>query len=517
MLFNSLIFLYLFLPATLVGFGLVIRLTGRRFVHAYLCLVSILFYGAWNPANVPIIFVSVVCNYGFATGIARQRGTRGGGRLLALGVVFNLVALAYFKYANFLVDNVNGIAGTDWTIRHVILPLAISFFTFQQIAYIVDVSRGQARPDGLLRYATFVLFFPKVMQGPIVHYSEIMPQIDGRRPGRFFASQFVIGLTIFALGLFKKTVIADLAGVYATPIFNAAHAGVHIGMRDAWIAGITYTFQLYFDFSGYSDMAVGVARMFGVKLPPNFHSPLRAASIIDYWRRWHMTLQQFIVSYMYQPIVLPVTRFASRFGLGKWPLFVATVALPTTMVFMLVGLWHGAGWTFILFGVIHGIYLSINEFWQTFRRKARRKHGQPGVAMTNLYRAITLVAVVFANVLFRSATVTEASRIWAGMFRLTELAQWSAAMPRSVAECITKPLPFILAATAITALMPNTQQFMRLYHPVYNWKAWRHVAPPVLSLTWRPTLPWALGIAFVLFLGATFVTRGQTGFIYLNF
>ena len=291
-------------------------------------IASLIFYSVWNPPYTLLLIASMGFNYLSGLAIEKRRTTRAGGVLLALAIAVNLGVLGWFKYANFFIDNVNLVAGTQWSLYRIILPLAISFYTFQQIAYLVDISRGEVRSGGISRYATFVIFFPQLVAGPIVHYKEMMPQFFGRQLGRFIGSSMAIGLSIFAIGLFKKTVIADSAALYASPIFDAAQAGRPIGLLDGRTAAITYTIQLYFDFSGYSDMAIGLARMFGIKLPPNFHSPLRAASIIEYWRRWHITLQQFIVSYMYQPLLLPLTRLALRLQLGQWSSFFFTVMLP---------------------------------------------------------------------------------------------------------------------------------------------------------------------------------------------
>ena len=517
MLFNSLGFIFLLLPVTLAGYYLLVRLGWQRRIFAYLVVASLVFYSVWNPAYTLMLVASMGGNYLFGLGIERFRGTRRQSSILAFGIVLNLLVLGWFKYANFLVDNANLALSANWTLERILLPLAISFYTFQQIAYLVDISRGEIRSGGITRYATFVIFFPQLIAGPIVHYKEMMPQFFGRQLGRFASGNLAIGLTIFAIGLFKKTVIADSAALYATPIFEAAQAGENIGLLAGWTAAITYTIQLYFDFSGYSDMAIGLSRMFGIRLPPNFHSPLRATSIIEYWRRWHITLQQFIVSYMYQPIVLPLARLAAQWKLGNWSSFVMTVMLPTVVVFVVIGLWHGAAWTYVLFGTMHGIYLAANEFWRRRFRKRRRKAGEPGAGMVTFYRAITLLAVVFANVIFRAPDVATAMQVWRGMVRLDLLAELAEAVPVSAAEILTKPLIFCAICIFVIACLPNTQQFLARYNPVYGWRKWRDVAPPVIVMSWRPTWGWAAVMTVVTFLAIAFVTRGQSEFIYFNF
>ncbi|WP_281932457.1 MBOAT family O-acyltransferase [Roseibium album] len=475
------------------------------------------FYAVWNPAYVLLLMASVGLNYLVGLWIERLRSAdKTVWPVLALGIAGNLAVLGWYKYANFFVDNYNTLTGSDFTLQKILLPLAISFYTFQQLAYLIDVSRGEVKSGGLSRYATFVIFFPQLIAGPIVHYKEMMPQFFGRNAGRFVGSNFTIGLAIFAIGLFKKTVIADSAAMYSTPVFNAAASGEIIPFFAAWKAALCYTVQLYFDFSGYSDMAVGLARLFGIRLPVNFHSPLRAASIIDYWRRWHITLQRFIVSYMHQPLAVPLTRWAAGKRLGKWSMYYVTIALPTISVFIFIGLWHGAAWTFVTFGLLHGLYLSVNEAWRLYRRKARKKNPPQLLDMIG-YHLLTLFCVIMANVVFRAEQVGDAVKIWTGMFRISNVAQLSEIFPASWAEVITEPLCFLLFAGALIALFPNTQQIMGRYHPVLDWKKWKDVAHPIIRLQWRLTWVWALCTGFVLFLAVAFISRGQTEFIYFNF
>jgi D-alanyl-lipoteichoic acid acyltransferase DltB (MBOAT superfamily) len=510
MLFNSLGFILAFLPLTLAGYYALIRFGFRDWIFLYISVTSLVFYAIGSPRYVPLILASAFANYLFGRWIDRCKAHgQSSTPALVLGVCANLLTLGYFKYANFFVENLNVVAGTDFTLQRVILPLAISFYTFQQIAYLVDIGRGEVKSEGLVRYLSFVLFFPRLVQGPIVHYGEIMPQFQARTPGRFWRSDITIGLVIFAIGLFKKTVIADNMAGFASPVFGAAHSGAGISLMEGWQAAICYTIQLYFDFSGYSDMAVGLARMFGVLLPPNFHSPLRAASIIDYWRRWHITLQHFIVSYMYQPLVLPLARFCALRGFGKWASFAITVALPTVVLFMAIGMWHGPAWTFILFGLMHGCYLAVNEFWRAIRRKARRSK-PPGKAALASYHVLTLFCVVVANVMFRAETPHDALAIWKAMF-----------LPASLSSGLGADLllgaPLAAISILIIALMPNTQQLLARYRPVLYWSRWRDVAQPVLQIAWRPSLGWAIWTGVVLFLGFTFTLREQSVFIYFNF
>lgn len=517
MLFNSLEFIFIFLPLTLAGYYLLLKLDLRDWVFLFLVFASLIFYSVWNPAYVFLLLGSVLANYVVGLFVHKQKiAARSTGLLLGIGVLINLAVLGWFKYANFFVDTANVATGSSFHLETILLPLAISFYTFQQIAYLVDVSRGEVAPGGILRYATFVIFFPQLIAGPIVHYRDMMPQFFGRQLGRFASANLIVGLTIFAIGLFKKTVIADSAAAFSTPVFEAAAAGEVIGLMAAWRAAFCYTIQLYFDFSGYSDMAVGLARMFSIKLPLNFHSPLRATSIIDYWRRWHMTLQQFIVAYMYQPLLIPLTRWAAERSFGKWQTFTVSTILPTVILFTAIGLWHGAAWTFVLFGLMHGVYLSVNEAWRLYRRKVRKKK-PPQLPHLVFYYVLTLICVMLSNVVFRAEDVGDAFRIWAGMARFDELGQLASVLPSVPAELVSEPFTFIVLVAALIALCPNTQQIMGRYSPVLGWKKWSAVARPVIQFQWRLTSGWAIFTGVVLFFGIAFVSRDQTEFIYFNF
>ncbi|PQO47860.1 MBOAT family O-acyltransferase [Blastopirellula marina] len=517
MLFNSLLFVFGFLPVVLIGFWILLRLSLRWVLIPYLVCISLLFYGVWNPAYILLLVGSVVVNYLIGLRIASEANRdRSTGLTLTLGVLVNLLLLGYYKYTGFFIEVTNDVLGLSNDIPRIILPLAISFYTFQQIAWLIDVSRREVKPEGIGRYTTFVIFFPQLIAGPIVHYRELIPQFFGRRFGRYWTANIVVGLVIFSIGLFKKAVIADSAALYSSPIFDAVHGGQNVGLGLGWTAAMCYTIQLYFDFSGYSDMAIGLARMFFIKLPPNFHSPLRATSIADYWRRWHMTLQRFIAGYMFQPLALPLARFAATKGLGRWPSFWVTLALPTLFIFIAVGFWHGAGMTFIVFGLMHGIYLTINEAWRLHYKK-RRKKDPPRLVHNSAYWLLTLVAVAFANVMFRAESVSDAVNIWFGMVQIHQVVGFAQVLPYTLSECVSKPLVLILLSSFLIFLCPNTQQIMGRYSPVFDWADWKSVAPSFFKFQFRLTVGWALVFGVVLFLGIAFISRGQTEFIYFNF
>jgi D-alanyl-lipoteichoic acid acyltransferase DltB (MBOAT superfamily) len=303
-LFNSSVFLFAFLPLTLLAFYVLGGLGKLRTAIAVLVLASLFFYGWWNPIYLPLILGSMLTNYFIGRSLQKLRlaGSTRLKPLLIVGITFNLGLLGYFKYANFFAGNLNWALGTDYNLAHIVLPLAISFFTFQQIAYLADVYQGKAQEIDLLRYALFVTFFPQLIAGPIVHHQEMMPQFRSSAVGTFRLNNLVVGSTIFVIGLFKKVVLADGVAPYANTIFSGALRDTAYGLTDSWIGLLAYACQIYFDFSGYSDMAVGLGRMFGIGLPLNFNSPYKASGIIEFWRRWHLTLSRFLRDYLYIPL-----------------------------------------------------------------------------------------------------------------------------------------------------------------------------------------------------------------------
>ena len=311
MLFNSHEFLFVFLPATLLGFFLLGRVS-RQAAILWLILTSLVFYGWWRPLNILIIGPSIIINYCLASYLLRlsERGDKPGlsRAVLLLGILFNVVFLGFFKYADFVTGTINDVFGANFVLLHIILPLGISFITFQKIAFLIDVQAGRVKAFTFREYCTFVLFFPQLIAGPIVHYREMMPQFAAATC-RFDKENFAVGLTLLFFGLFKKGVLADNIAPLITPIYqHSAEAGGHTPMLIAWLAALGFTLQIYFDFSGYTDMALGLGRFFGIKLPPNFNSPLKASNIVDFWINWHMTLTRFLTAYLYNPLVLWLTR-----------------------------------------------------------------------------------------------------------------------------------------------------------------------------------------------------------------
>lgn len=520
MLFNSYPFLFGFLPLALVLTYLAGRRPTTTLAKLTVAVLSLGFYAYWNPIYLPLLLFSIAFNY--IVGDQIQRAVARDRKvvvdvLLTFGLFVDIGLLAYFKYANFFVDNVNLMTGANWTIGRIILPLAISFYTFQKIAYLIDSARGEARPMSPLDFTLFAAFFPQLISGPIVHYKEVVPQLQGPLFGKLIWRNILVGLVIMAIGLFKKTVIADTISGYSDPLYMIADKHGSVDLVAGWLAAVLYTFQLYFDFSGYSDMAIGLGRMFGIKLPLNFHSPLRATNIADYWRRWHMTLQRVIYAYLFQPLSLYLIRTTWRLGLSGWGAFAASVGFPTFLTFFIVGIWHGAGWTFVLFGVMHGAYVTIFEIWRERRSKLQRKlrkQGkklpEPGVMRVTGARVVTLVAVMCANVVFRAKSVGAAFLILSGMFGLRGVSPDFGFVGWDVCAAIA-------ICTAIVAFFPNTQQIMSRFDPAYNWREWSDVARPAIQFTWRPNTVGLIAAGVVLFVGVMFVQRGQAVFLYFNF
>ncbi len=410
MLFNSFPFIFLFLPLV-VGVFFAIGSKGKhRTAIAWLVLASLFYYGWWKLEYLVLIVGSIFFNYALGLALSRDGvGAKPAKSMLVFGVTANLLLLGWYKYAGFFAANLKSIAGVNWDPGSIVLPLAISFFTFQQVAYLVDAYRGETREHNFLHYCLFVTFFPQLIAGPIVHHKEVLPQFSQKRIFQPNHKDMAIGLTIFLLGLFEKVVLADRAAFWATPVFDAAVQGQQLTLAEAWGGSLAYTFQLFFDFCGYSDMAIGMARIMGVRLPMNFRSPYKSSSIIDFWRRWHITLSRFLRDYLYIPLGGSRGSTTRRYG-----------NLMATMV--LGGLWHGAGWTFVAWGTLHGFYLMVNHGWRSWRSR----FSEPSVhdpMVLQLWRrfwptALTFLSVVLAWVFFRAESFQAAMIILKGMVGL---------------------------------------------------------------------------------------------------
>lgn len=461
MLFSSAPFVFGFLPIALTVYFLCGR-HSPRWAIVWMVLASLFFYAQWNPAFLPLLLGSVLGNYLIGRRLERHPSRW----LLVLGVGTNLALIAWFKYAHFVLNTVNDVSGAGWTLPAIVLPLAISFYTFQQIAYLVDVQAGQPAERDLSRYAFFVLFFPQLIAGPIVYPREVLRQLDDERVFRLNTRHLAIGLALFAIGLFKKVCLADPLSPVVNDIFGMAALGKVPAFGEAWTATLAYTLQLYFDFSGYSDMAIGIALMANIRLPINFWSPYKAASVIEFWSRWHVTLTRFLTDYVYSPIALSLTRRRMAKGLpvlrrSSFALtpFLILVGVPTIITFLLSGLWHGAGWNFVLWGLIHGVMLVVNHAWRGIRLTYRigpdvgRWFRPLGVLLTFLCVSVSLV-------IFKSSDLPQA---WTMMKGLAQVPTTYGAY-----EVLMSYFPQVVAGLAVVWLLPNALEWVGGFSPEKN-------------------------------------------------
>jgi len=516
MVFTSEVFILAFLPIVILVFTGLINYWGRNAAIVWLVISSLFFYGWWNWSYLLLISISVSCNYGMGVALSKNRSPL----ILGSGIALNLLALGYYKYTNFILETVGTLTESSSLALDIALPLAISFFTFQQIAYLVDVYQGKTSEMHFLKYGLFVCFFPQFIAGPIVHHSEVIPQFSSKHFSRFKLSNLLVGLTIFAIGFDKKVFIADSIATIANPIFDNSISHPP-GMVDAWVGSLAYTFQLYFDFSGYSDMAIGLARIFGIKLPVNFNSPYKATNIIDFWRRWHMTLSRFLRDYLYLPLGGnrngPSRRYAN-----------------IMIVMLLGGLWHGAGWNFVIWGGLHGLYLALNHGW-------RNLTGAPNRSRVGLFvgRTLTFLAVVVSWVFFRAEGWPEAVNILVGMFggngmtlphEMLEGSGWFGDLlahlgvqAGQVNALENGAIGWICLLWAIVWFAPNTQELMARYQPTLDFDNC-HVRPHISTVTnWldsrRAFVLIPLFSGSVLIASLLSLSRGaiSTKFIYMIF
>ena len=526
MLFHSYEFIFVFLPLTIILFFAIGGRGHHSLAISFLVGMSLFFYGWWNPVYLVLITGSILFNYFLGMTLNNNEGgtyfsIRG---ILIIGVIGNLALLGYFKYANFFVENLNILTGNSIHLEQIVLPLGISFFTFQQITFLIDAYKGETQENNFLHYCLFVTFFPQLIAGPIVHHKEMLPQFAKKSFFKFNHSNFAIGITIFALGFFKKIVLADRVALYSTPVFEAAELGTVLTFFEAWMGALAYTFQIYFDFSGYSDMAIGITRMVGVKLPMNFYSPYKAKNIIEFWRRWHITLSRFMKDYLYLPL--------GGNRRGPWR---RAVNLMVTM--LLGGLWHGANWTFVAWGGLHGIYIVINHAWHSLNRTLSNYWTfQSGWLTRSLAQGITFLAIVVAWVFFRSESFTGAINMLSSMALLNgislpvSLEPWIASwFPSLVGSGISfdgsfnnhlivssKGGKLLVQLFLLVWLAPNTHQFMLSHNPslaIYDGKikAWFS-----RRLEWKPNLFWAVCVVILIVYGVI-KAPGPSEFLYFQF
>ena len=547
MLFNSYIFQFGFLPIVLGGYYGFAHLIGARAAKIWLCIASLVFYGWWNPAFVLLLATSVAFNYLVSGHLVGEEagGSAHQGKILFAGVAANLLLLFYYKYLFVLLGFFHESGWLQLDAGSVILPLGISFFTFTQIGYLVDCREGLVRERGLVNYVLFATFFPHLIAGPILHHREIMPQFASDAAYRFRVENLAVGLTLFACGLAKKAILADSIAPWADVGF--AHVQ-HLSLLESWSVALGYSMQLYFDFSGYSDMAIGLGIMFSIKMPLNFNSPYKSMCIIDFWQRWHMTLTRYLTLLLYNPIALRVAHYRQRVGLALNRKAAATVfgfasmiALPTFATMFLAGVWHGAGLQFIAYGLLHGLYLTVNHAWRVFRR--------PFVIPTSL-RAMTLYsvawrvvltycAVLIAQIFFRASSASDAIELLSGMVGshgtglpltvaavgghyLGPLQGWllnQGVVSLGLAETYKVITASLLQNSKLVLLLgvlafgfPNVYQLLNDWSPALTKvkpTRWRFV-------TWRPTPIFAVATGVLLAVAVLYCERA-TRFLYFQF
>ena len=464
MLFSSYQFLFLFLPLVLAAYYAVRISRGAQSALAVLIAASFAFYASWNPLYLGLLLCSIAMNYAIGTRLGAQAARRK--TWLVVGIALNLLILGYFKYTHFLLS----VIAPQTRIEAIILPLGVSFFTFQQIMFLTDIYKAGQGGFGLKYYAASVSFFPHLIAGPIVPYRELMPQFASAADTRVPWEQIAPGVMLLALGLCKKVLFADPLSEPVARVFGAAARGEALSMADAWGGALAYTFQLYFDFSGYTDMALGLGHMLGIRLPANFLSPYKSLSITEFWRRWHITLSNFLRDHLYIP--LGGNRGSQARTAGN---LLVTMGLG--------GLWHGAGWTFVAWGLMHGVYLIVHRLWRSSGLNLPRSLAWP----------TTFLAVVAGWIMFRAESIATALAMYSAMVH-------GALEPPQLVEA--KTLVHVAALAAIVFCLPNSIE-------------WTRGTPPQ-RFSFKPSLPYALA-AGILLLASTLNLHRASEFLYFNF
>lgn len=449
MLFNSYIFICAFLPLVLVVYFLLARFKNQNIQKLFLVIASLVFYAYFNISYLSLIVISIIVNYLVAFGISKDTlKPQLSKALFIFGILFNILFLGYFKYYDFFVDNINQVFGSSLMLRNILLPLGISFFTFQQLSFLVSVRKKEEHLSGLINYSLFVTFFPQLVAGPIVLYGEMMPQYENVENRKFNAENFAKGLYIFAIGLLKKVVIADTFALFA----NNGYSADVLGFSFAWAMTLAYTFQIYFDFSGYSDMAIGLGKMFNIEIPRNFLSPYKSKSITEFWRRWHITLGRAMKTYVYIPL--------GGNRKGKYRTYINLF-----LTFVVSGLWHGAAWTFVIWGIIHGLFMMLERVFEKQFKK-----------IPSIIRTLgTFFVVHLLWVLFRSESLAQAFQVYQALFDfrsidLASLAQLTldgiVAFPTMIG--VLYIILWIGVAILITFRMKNSVEYYETFKPRYQ-------------------------------------------------
>jgi len=547
MLFNSTVFLFWFLPIACVSYYVLGHLAGSSSAKMLLCVASFVFYGWWNPWFVLLLVGSIAFNYTlslYLTGDDDAKPVEPW--LFAAGIAANLLLLIYYKYLFHVLELLHALGWVRVDYGSVILPIGISFFTFTQIGYLVDCRQGLVRERNLLDYVLFVTFFPHLIAGPILHHREIMPQFANEATYRFRAENLAVGLTLFCAGLIKKVLLADsIAGWAEAGFVNPSG----VPFINAWSTVLAYSMQLYFDFSGYSDMAIGLGIMFGVKLPLNFNSPYKSTSIIDFWQRWHMTLTRYLTLLLYNPTALWIARIrqARGYAVNRQAAstpggFATMIVVPTAFTMFLAGIWHGAGFQFIVYGLLHAAYLSLNHAWRIIRppSPASEKFSRATAISISWRMLLTYNAVLVAQVYFRANSTADAGSLLAGMIGLhgagfplpVPLGTLQVLGPvgnflldshtatvglRSAYNDLTRPLfmnSLVTVGLGVIAFgTPNVYQMLNKWSPALSKIK---LQATTRWLTWEPSWPSAIAVGMLLSIATLFFDR--TGrFLYFQF
>ncbi|MBT8232508.1 MAG: MBOAT family protein [Bacteroidia bacterium] len=531
MLFSSIPFLAFFAIVYILVF-VASKYKNSRSLQMWIILIaSLFFYSYWNPPFLILLGLSIIVNYLLSIVIIKNHEQGGTNNIpFYFGLLFNLGLIAYYKYAYFLVDSINSMFSTNIGIRDdIFLPLGISFFTFQQIAFLIDCKKGLSKKYNFKEYTLFISFFPQLIAGPIVHHKEMMPQFEDKSKKLITYENFAVGFVLLAIGLFKKLVIADNAAMICDPFFAKSLGQTPLYMIDSWVGVLAYTFQIYFDFSGYCDMALGVARMLGIVLPINFFSPYKSRNISDFWRLWHITLSRFLRDYVYIPLG------GNRKGKPR--------RYMNLMATMLVGgLWHGASWTFVVWGGLHGLYLVINHFWSYIKKGIGFLHNESKALNflgTFSSISITFLAVVFAWVFFRATTFDSAFKICSAMFGENGLGTLKSTLTFfsggqfkgilglfNVADNVhhnhyaqLESIVLLFGISLIVFLLPNSVQIAEKFNPVIDPS--KVVAAfseqfKIIRIAFKPSLSWAVFIAVIFVFSVLNMTR-LSPFLYFQF
>jgi alginate O-acetyltransferase complex protein AlgI len=506
MIFTSFEFILIYLPLAYAGFIAAHRYWGWPGAIKFLAVASLAFYGMWGLPMLFVLVGSILFNYTAGYFLSCLNGQRGPARnLLFASIAANLALLGYLKYTNFFIDMANQLTGAGFT--HSVLPLSIgvSFFTFIQIGYLIDAYNGQVVGNDLSRYIVFSAFFPCVTAGPLVLRREMMEQLEDPKHEAFEIRRTVIGLTMFGMGLFKKVVLADSIAPYADQVFNGVAHGGAVDAATSWIGAACYALQLYFDFSGYSDMALGLGALFAIKLPLNFDSPFKATNISDFWRRWHMTMTRFFTTYVYSGLAMKGMRKAAAHGATPFQRYLRVGAIPAIVTFLVAGVWHGAGWTFVVYGLIHGFAIAAFLGWREF---GGMKLPAP------VGWAFTMAVVISGLVVFRAADLGTAGTMLANMWGLGlfGIAESGAAI---AGFDLPRAASLIVLLGAITLLLPNTQQMLHRDWPSSDTKP-SNAALSAGLLAWRPALMSSVIISGAYISALTLIGSGSN-FLYYQF